>query len=283
MEGMRPEGCEGPTANGWTVFDVVTGKGSRRDRRAADVRSTTVAVAAHVGLIAALLLLGRAGTEAFQKVGMGPGVVLANGGGGGGGGGGAEAVTYVNLPPAPPPAPQPTKPEEVPVPTPVPPPPPPVVTPPANTPPAPPAASTPAPQTTIGAGAGQGTGTGPGEGPGQGPGSGGGSGGGTGGGVGTGTGTGTGPGTGGGGIRPPSPRFMLLAPMRPRGVAPRDVVLRLFVDDRGKVQKAELVSGTGNRGYDGDLLRRAKEYEFEPARDPSGRPVAAQFEVTLSI
>jgi hypothetical protein len=43
------------------------------------------------------------------------------------------------------------------------------------------------------------------------------------------------------------------------------------------------VQSTGNRGYDNDLIRRAREYEFEPARDATGRAVAAQFEVTLSV
>src|SRR4051794_22658077 len=66
-------GARGETATGRAVFDVVTGKREGRDRRRT-VGATALSVAAHVAVIAALLLIGRAGDDMFQKVGMGPGL-----------------------------------------------------------------------------------------------------------------------------------------------------------------------------------------------------------------
>jgi recombination protein RecA len=132
-----------------------------------------------------------------------------------------------------------------------------------------------------GVGAGAGTGTGEGTGAGEGPGSGGGTGGGTGGGIGSGTGPGTGGGEGA--IQPPSPAMLLLPPPRPRGVESQDVVIRLTVDARGRVREVRLLSSTGNRGYDGQLRRRAMEWTFNPARTADGRAVEYPYEVTLTI
>jgi TonB family protein len=66
-------------------------------------------------------------------------------------------------------------------------------------------------------------------------------------------------------------------------MASRDVVLNLTVDERGRVRDVELPVSTGNRGYDQQLRRSAMEWEFEPARDATGRAVAGKFPVTITI
>lgn len=281
------------------MFEVVGGrKGEDPKRR---LGATAFSVGVHVLLLAAFVWASRRDVNRlfFDPT---PGDLvfpgeLGGGGGGGGGSGGDELVSYVDLPPPPAPAPTPA-PEPVPVedelipPVEEPPvPPPPTPTPPPETPaptprPAPPAPQpVPAPNPGAGAGGGQGAGQGSGEGPGTGPGAGGGSGGGSGGGVGTGTGTGTGPGSGSGSgtVRPPRERFILIPPQRPRGVASQDVTLRLTVDERGRVRDVKLLTSTGNGGYDRSLRRQAMEWEFEPARDPSGRAVAGDFDVVVTV
>lgn len=283
------------------MFEVVEGhKGGDPKRR---LGATAFSVGVHVLLLAGLVWASRrdVGMLFFDPT---PGDLvfpgeLGGGGGGGGGSGGEELVSYVDLPPPPPaptPTPQPVPVEDVLVPPveepPVPPPPTP--TPPVATPtPAPPRPTPPAPQPAptpnlgAGAGGGQGAGQGEGEGPGVGPGAGGGTGGGSGGGVGTGTGTGTGPGsgpgTGSGTVRPPRERFILIPPQRPRGVASQDVTLRLTVDERGRVRDVKILTSTGNGGYDRALRRQAMEWEFEPARDASGRAVAGDFDVVVTV
>ncbi|HEU4556945.1 MAG TPA: energy transducer TonB [Longimicrobium sp.] len=248
--------------------------------------ATVVAVLVHAAIVALLVFSFR---QTILLAGEGDrqdAVSGRTGGGGGGGGGGGEQVSYYEVPPPPPPPPAPVPPEPTELVPPVPPPPPPAPTPPVEPPkPAPPAPAPPAP--TQGPAAGPGTG--PGAGPGVGPGAGGGTGGGSGGGTGPGTGTGTGPGTGGQGggtsrISPPVTDLLLIPPNRPRGMASRDVVLRLTVNERGDVTDVEVLTPTGNGNYDNQLKRTARDWKFNPARDlATNRAVAAKTDVTLTI
>jgi TonB family protein len=52
------------------------------------------------------------------------------------------------------------------------------------------------------------------------------------------------------------------------------VRVRLVVDDKGKVTSAVLLNHLGH-GLDELALRKAREIEFEPARDTDDRPVAS--------
>lgn len=264
------------------MFDHLR-RGSGRSRQF--YRSTAGSVAIHAALIA--LLVWRGGGELAgllvgndvpdAGVGTGPG----RGPAGGGGGGSSEYVEYVDLAP---PVTDPTieelvvpevaeeeVPEELPEETPPPPDP-------APARPVPPVAAAPLP------GGGDGSGEGPGAGPGTGPGAGGGSGGGTGGGIGSGTGPGVGGGGGGDGtIRPPVPLSVLLPPSHPASVRGRTVELRLSVDVRGAVRQVEVVTSSGDRGYDNRLRRTAMEWRFQPARDEQNRAVVGIAPITFSF
>ena len=265
------------------MFEVV---GQRRKEYLA-WGATALAVVVHVALVLLLLFGFR---QSLLMAGEGdraegdPGKA----GGGGGGGGGGEQVSYYEVPrPPPPPPPPPTEPEpDALVPPVVPPPPPPVPVPPAVQPrPAPPAPAGPAPVVAAGPGAGQGPATGPGMGPGEGGGTGGGTGGGNGPGRGTATGPGDGRGEGGGSrVTLPTSDLMLIPPNRPRGMASRDVVMRLSINERGDVTAAEVLTPTGNRGYDEQLKRTARDWKFNPARDlATNRPVAVFYDVTFTL
>lgn len=262
------------------VFEVV----ERKKKDGPSAAGATVAVLVHAAILV-LLVLGFRQTVLLAGEGdpsLGPG---GRKGGGGGGGGGGEQVSYYDIPPAPPPPP-PTPVEEIPVP-PVEPPPPVVPPPPEPVKPAPPAPPAPAPVTGP-SNAGQGAGAGPGAGPGVGLGAGGGSGGGSGGGTGTGTGTGTGPGNGsaggGSGTTLPTTDLLLLPPNPPRGLGHRDIRLRLTISERGDVTAVEVLTPTGNRGYDDQLKRTARDWKFNPARElATNRPVAVNYDVTLSL
>ena len=264
------------------MFEVV---GRNRKEGRPSAMATLVAVLVHAALVVFLVFSFR---QTILLAGEGDsqdGLSGRTGGGGGGGGGGGEQVSYYEVPPPPPPPPTPVPPDPTELVPPVPPPPPPVVTPPVETPrPAPPAPAPPAP--TPGPAAG------PGGGQGEGPGDGGGSGSGRGGGRGPGNGRGEGPGDGGtsgtnGGssrISPPVTDLLLIPPNRPRGMASRDVVLRLTVNERGDVTEVEVLTPTGNRGYDEQLKRTARDWKFNPARDlATNRAVAAKTDVTLTI
>jgi len=136
---------------------------------------------------------------------------------------------------------------------------------------------------TLGGG-GIGEGEGPGTGSGTGPGSGSGTGGGSGSGAGTGTGAGEGPGAGAGGtIRPPEPVAMLIPPMPPSSLRGREIPIRLQVDERGQVTAVQLLAPSGNARYDRELRRTAQEWQFRPARDPSGRAIPYVFEYTVGL
>ena len=249
----------------------------------------------HAALLALAILAGRKAGYALLDDGTLTGISDgAAGGGGGGGGGGGEQVTYLDIaPPAPTAAPEltltvpevapPVEPEPEPEPE---TPPPPTPTPPAPTPspPAPAAGSQPNPgAASAGQGGGTGAGTGPGQGVGVGPGTGPGSGGGTGGGTGGGIGSGVGPGTGAGRMVAPVPEFVLIPPSNPpRGVRGDSLVVRLNIDVAGKVRDVQFRS-TGDRGYDQKLRRTAMEWRFRPARDPSSKPIAVAYDVTLQF
>jgi TonB family protein len=262
------------------VFEVV---GQRRKEQPA-WWATAISVLVHAALVL-LLVFGFRQTVLMAGEGNRDDAVVGKAGGGGGGGGG-EQVSYYEVP-RPPPPPPPVQPEpDALVPPVVPPPPPPVPVPPAAQPkPAAPAAPAPAPAVTPGLGAGQG----PAAGPGVGPGTGGGTGGGSGGGNGPGTGTGTGPGNGnggGGGARTtlPTPDLMLVPPNPPRGLGRREVELRLTISERGEVTDVEILKPTGNRGYDDQLKRTARDWTFNPAREiATNRAIASSYNVVFNL
>lgn len=97
-------------------------------------------------------------------------------------------------------------------------------------------------------------------------------------------GTGTGGGGGGDGtIRPPVPMSVILPPTPPASVRGRTVELRLAIDARGTVTRADIVTPTGDRGFDNRLRRTALDWRFQPARDPDNRPVPAQVPISFSF
>ena len=265
------------------MFDHIT-----RDRRQVGGRAMgamAASVLVHLLIVAGLFWGLREGGVLFADAPAGPGLFPDEAPGGGGGGGGGEQVTYYDIPapPAPAPTPVPVEEEEVLVPPePVPPPPP------VETPKQPDAVPTPQPQPVVptpGQGnAGSGNGSGTGEGTGTGTGTGSGSGSGSGSGDGSGTGSGQGPGRGGSGsISPPTWDFLIIPPQRPRGMASRDIEIRVRVDERGAVKEVQLNPATGNRGYDEALRRMARDWRFNPARDENNRPVEAWTPVTITI
>ena len=263
------------------MFEVV---GQRRKERPA-WWATVIAIAVHAVFVL-LLVFGFRQTVLMAGEGDRDDADPGRAGGGGGGGGGGEQVSYYEVSRPPPPPPVVTQPEpDALVPPVVPPPPPPAPVPPAAQPAPAPVAPTPAPVAAPGPGAGQG----PAVGPGTGPGTGGGSGGGSGGGNGPGTGTGTGPGNGngaGGGSRTtePTPDLMLVPPNPPRGLGRREVELRLTVSERGEVTNVEVLRPTGNRGYDEQLKRTARDWTFNPARElATNRPIAAFYNVVFNL
>lgn len=251
--------------------------------RGEDARSLGASVLAHVLVL--LLLIGGFGGQSLPIVsldqGVGDGIGIGPAGGGGGGGS-DEQLVFVSMP-EPAPAPEPNalvepevKPEPIPPPVPVPIPEPEVKPVAIQVDTAPARSSTPP---DPGTGSGTGSGTGPGTGSGTGPGSGGGSGGGEGGGIGS----GFGPGTGRGRLMTPSPEVLLIPPTAPGNVRGKTVVVRLAVNEQGRVTDAEIIPSTGNRKYDGDLRRVAMGWRFKPARDQANNPVAVAFDVTFTF
>jgi len=253
--------------------------------RGEHARSLGVSVLAHALVI--LLLIGGFGGQALPLVtmeeGIGDGIGLGPAGGGGGGGS-DEQLVFIAAPEPEPPAPEPeletlvqpevTPPEPVPIPEPIPVP---EIEPVAiriDT--IPPKSMTPP---DPGTGSGSGSGVGSGTGSGTGPGAGGGSGGGEGGGIGS----GYGPGTGRGNLMTPSPEIMLVPPTAPGNVRGKTVVVRLSIDEQGKVTDVEIIPSTGNRKYDTELRRVAMGWRFKPARDQENRPVAVAYDVTFSF
>lgn len=218
-----------------------------------------VALLIHGVLVAALLW---GGTRYLQGGGGGPGPL-----GGGGEGGGKPAAHFLTLPPAPPmevvdvPAP-PAVPEvaldaavipelapiQLPDPRPV----------------------TVATPVSVGAGSGGGPGSGTGSGGGQG----------------SGVGAHTGPGSGGDAeyISLPSPRWTIVPPMnRPASVRGRQFVVTFWVTADGWVAKVAVEPDIREGGYRRDFMERMKGYQFDPARNRDGRPVASIFTITLTM
>lgn len=119
------------------------------------------------------------------------------------------------------------------------------------------------------------------------------------GGAGEGTGNRTGPGIAGGTGRgdggdaesglyrltPPTPRGLILPPSdRPGKVRGREVVVYVFVSDRGRVlaDSTRLAPSSGDSKFDDRLRRQAAEWVFNPARR-GGQPVAEWFRYTIVL
>jgi TonB family protein len=68
-------------------------------------------------------------------------------------------------------------------------------------------------------------------------------------------------------------------------MASRDVTLRLSINERGDVIDVEILTPTGNRGYDEQLKRTARDWKFNPAREiATNRAVAiSDYRVTFTI
>ncbi|MGH7582765.1 MAG: hypothetical protein ACREL5_06025 [Gemmatimonadales bacterium] len=178
---------------------------------------------------------------------------------GGGGGGGQRGAAFQHPPPPPPSvAPQPV-PVVPPKPTVIPPPEPvqqkipaPVIE------PEPAAPGMAAGGTGTGTGGGTGSGTGIGNGSGQGPGSGSGSGGGNGSGLGS----------------RPDPRQLIIPPLdSPKQLRGRTVQVTFTVGADGRVIDIAVDPPISNRGYARRFDEAMREYQFRPARDPSGKAI----------
>ena len=88
----------------------------------------------------------------------------------------------------------------------------------------------------------------------------------------------------GSGTTQPTTDLMLIPPNKPRGMASRDVTLRLAINERGDVTDVEILTPTGNRGYDEQLKRTARDWKFNPAREiATNRPVAVLYDVTFTL
>jgi TonB family protein len=88
-----------------------------------------------------------------------------------------------------------------------------------------------------------------------------------------------GPGDGGGEgrIRAPTTDFLLIPPDAPRNLRGRQIKLAVDIDERGNVTDARVVTSSGDRRYDGQVVRRAKEWKFNPAREvATNRAVAVR-------
>ena len=127
---------------------------------------------------------------------------------------------------------------------------------------------------------------GPGQGPGKGSGLGPGAGSGTGGGTGPGVGPGAGADSGGGGGRvyPPQPQGIIMPPPdRPSSVRGSTVTARFEISARGDVLRVSLDPMPRDRKFADAFLDRLKRYTFTPAYSLDGRPVAAAFEIRITL
>ncbi|MEK7667165.1 MAG: hypothetical protein AAB409_00765 [Gemmatimonadota bacterium] len=238
----------------------------RQVRERGILRGVGLSAAVHVGLIALVIWGGRRLAEA----GLAPG----EGGGrsGGGGGGGNRVFAVFALPTASPPLP----------------PAPALVVPslqaltvPMTLPPeaVPEQISAEdlarlAQPTGPGAGAGQGTGTGPG------------SGSGTGGGSGSGVGTGVGPDSGGAGgsYYPPQLQSIILPPAPPpASVRGTTVTARFEISSRGEVLRVTIDPAIRDRRFSDAFVERLRSYVFTPAYTRDGQPMAAPFEIRITL
>jgi protein TonB len=76
---------------------------------------------------------------------------------------------------------------------------------------------------------------------------------------------------------------VILPPTPPPSARGKTVVLRLTVDARGQVRGVDVTTSTGDRGFDNRLKRTASDWRFNPARQPDGKPVAAQVDISFSF
>lgn len=86
-------------------------------------------------------------------------------------------------------------------------------------------------------------------------------------------------------VVPPNPRGMILPPSdAPRGARGREISVYVFVSERGLVvpDSTRVIPSSGDRGYDRDLVERANEWRFEPARR-AGRAVGQWFNYTFTV
>jgi len=226
-----------------------------------------LSAAVHIGLIALAVWGGRRLAEA----GLAPGEGGGRSGGGGGGGGNRGFVVFT-LPAALPPAPaapalvvpslqaltvpMTLPPEEVPQ------------------------------QVSVEDLASLAQPTGSGLGAGQGPGVGPGSGSGTGGGSGSGVGTGVGPdsGRGRGSYYPPQPQGIIMPPPdRPSELRGTTVTAHFEISARGEVLRVTLDPPIRDRRFSGEFVERLRRYTFTPAYTRDGRPMAAPFEIRITL
>lgn len=86
-------------------------------------------------------------------------------------------------------------------------------------------------------------------------------------------------------VTPPTPRGLILPPSdRPGKVRGREVVVYVFVSDRGRVisDSTRLAPTSGDAKFDDRLRRQAAEWVFSPARK-SGVPIAEWFKYTIVL
>jgi outer membrane biosynthesis protein TonB len=86
-------------------------------------------------------------------------------------------------------------------------------------------------------------------------------------------------------VVPPNPRGMILPPSdAPRSARGREITIYVFVSDRGRVvaDSTRVIPSSGNRGYDRNLVDRANEWIFEPARR-DGRAVGEWFNYSFTV
>jgi protein TonB len=109
--------------------------------------------------------------------------------------------------------------------------------------------------------------------------------------AGPGTATGTGQGDGGDAaaglykVTPPSPRGLIMPPSdRPGKVRGKEVVVYVFVTDRGRVvsDSTRLDPSSGDRKFDDRLRRQAAEWVFKPA-SKGGVPIAEWFTYSIVL
>jgi TonB family protein len=76
---------------------------------------------------------------------------------------------------------------------------------------------------------------------------------------------------------------VILPPTAPSSVRGHTVELRLTVDERGAVRQVDVMTPTGDRGFDNRLRRTAMDWRFQPARDRDNRAVPAQVPISFSF
>jgi len=214
------------------------------------VRGVILSAAVHAALVFLVVYSGTRLMVADRMPGAGKGR------GGGGGGGGARAL-LVYTPPAQPaagpalPVPPPlVMPKVTPVPL-------PEIRPPDV---APPTLST--AQLLAALGPGEGPGKGAGRGPGMGPDSGG----------------------AGGSLYPPTPRQIILPPAdRPASVRGTTVTVRFEISERGDVMRVSLSPTLPDRSFAHEFTQRLQRYTFTPATTLDGRPVAAIYQIRITL